>query len=221
MSSNSGSLKRQQGLYLRGGKRVVDILLSFFGLALLLPFLFIIGGIIKISSKGPILYRQIRIGKNGKPFWILKFRSMTDGADRIGACITPANDSRITSVGSFLRKWKLDELPQLWNVLNGDMSLIGPRPEVAAYVAGYSDEQKRVLEVRPGITDLASLRYRDEGSVLQQSPDPDRLYREEILPEKLLLNLQYLHNVSFAEDISLLLRTLKSIIGRRPAEERN
>jgi lipopolysaccharide/colanic/teichoic acid biosynthesis glycosyltransferase len=221
MSSLKGSLSPRTGLYLNGGKRIVDFLLSLSGLVLLSPIFLVVSCLVRISSPGPILYRQRRIGRNGMPFWILKFRSMRDGADQMGGSITPANDPRVTAIGSFLRKWKLDELPQLWNVLKGDMSFVGPRPEIPAYVAGYSDEQRRVLNVRPGITDLASLRYRDEGGVLQRTHDPDRLYREEILPHKLSLNLQYLQNVSFAEDISLIVRTLKSVVAHSQAEEKN
>ena len=137
---------------------------------------------------------------------------MVDGADQVGNGITPDNDARVTPVGTFLRKWKLDELPQLWNVIVGEMSLVGPRPELASYVAMYTIEQKRVLQVRPGITDPASLQYRDEGRVLQRSADPELLYREKILPEKLLLNLQYLKDISFAYDLSLILVTLKSVL---------
>jgi lipopolysaccharide/colanic/teichoic acid biosynthesis glycosyltransferase len=152
------------------------------------------------------------VGKDGKLFWILKFRSMIDGGERMGNGITPGDDPRVTRIGAFLRKWKLDELPQLWNVLKGEMSLVGPRPELPSYVAEYTPEQKAVLRVKPGITDSASLRYRDEGRVLQQSADPELFYRQKILPDKLSLNLQYLKDVSFAHDLSLMLSTVKSVV---------
>ena len=208
-------------LYSRVGKRVIDFLLSLFGLILLAPVLIAVSAVIALSSPGPVLFRQQRAGKNGKPFWILKFRSMIDGAERMGGGVTPNNDPRVTPVGRFLRKWKLDELPQLWNVLKGDMSFVGPRPEIPAYVAGYSADQKTVLNVRPGITDPASLRYRNEGRVLGTSSDPDRLYREEILPDKLRLNLQYVRNISFARDLLLILSTVKAVVMYSPTEERN
>jgi lipopolysaccharide/colanic/teichoic acid biosynthesis glycosyltransferase len=208
-------------LYFRVGKRVIDFLLSLFGLILLAPVLITVSAVIALSSPGPVLFRQQRAGKNGKPFWILKFRSMIDGAERMGGGVTPSNDPRVTPVGMFLRKWKFDELPQLWNVLKGDMSFVGPRPEVPAYVAGYSAEQRTVLNVRPGITDPASLRYRNEGRVLGTSSDPDRLYREEILPDKLRLNLQYVRNISLACDVLLILSTVKAVVMYSPTEERN
>lgn len=208
---------RNSGFYVRFGKRAVDVLLSLGSIFLLAPILLVIGLLVKVSSPGPALFRQIRVGKDGKPFWILKFRSMVDGAKGTG--ITPDSDQRVTSLGVFLRKWKLDELPQLWNVLKGEMSLVGPRPEVPLYVVGYTSEQKRVLKVRPGITDPASLRYRDEGRVLKECGDPELLYREKILPDKLSLNLQYLKDISFSGDLSLVLATLRSVVRSSEAEK--
>jgi len=207
--------------YSRWGKRAIDLVSSFFGLLILSPALLVLSALIKLSSPGTVFFRQVRIGKDGRPFWILKFRSMIQGADRMGKGITPGNDPRVTPLGVFLREWKLDELPQLWNVFKGDMSLVGPRPELPVYVAQYSAEQQKVLEVRPGITDPASLRYRDEGAILQRSTDPERLYREEILPDKLALNLQYLRDVSFSYDLSLIFYTIKSVVKHREVEERN
>src|SRR5262249_23288741 len=152
-----------------------------------LPLIGLASVLIKVYSPGPILFRQRRVGKNGHEFSILKFRTMVNGADRIGKGITADDDPRVTSVGAFLRKWKLDELPQLWNVLKGEMSLVGPRPELPAYVRQYTSSQMRVLLMRPGITDPATLRYRHEGRILEGSSDPERLYREKILPDKLSL----------------------------------
>lgn len=215
------SLGNRQSLYCRVGKRLVDVSLSLVGLISLAPILVIIGVLVRLSSRGPVLFRQHRVGKDGKLFRVLKFRSMVDGANRMGNGITPDNDPRVTPLGTFLRKWKLDELPQLWNVMIGEMSLVGPRPELASYVAGYTSEQKRVLEVRPGITDPASLKYRDEGCVLQRSADPELLYRERILPEKLSLNLLYLKDISFAYDLSLMLSTIKSVVRFSQTRERD
>ena len=203
----------QRGFYLAVGKRLIDIVISSFGLILFAPILLIVGGLIKLSSPGPALFRQQRVGKNERLFWILKFRTMVEGAERTGGGITPRNDPRVTPLGVFLRKWKLDELPQLWNVLKGEMSVVGPRPELPSYVAEYTSEQKAVLLVKPGITDPGSLRYRDEGRLLQQNRDPQRLYREKILPDKLALNLQYLKDISFARDLHLIVSTIKSVIG--------
>ena len=198
--------------YSRLGKRCIDLILSFIGLLVLSPVLIVLSGLVKFTSPGPVLFKQQRVGKNGRLFWILKFRSMVDGAERMGAGITPVNDLRITQIGAFLRKWKLDEIPQLWNVLRGDMSLVGPRPELPQYVAKYTTEQRQVLKVRPGITDPASLRYRDEGVLLQKSSDPNQLYLQEILPDKLKLNLAYLRRVSFSYDIKLVVATIRSLL---------
>lgn len=197
--------------YVRFGKRLVDMFLSFFLIVLLAPFLLVIGLLVRLSSQGPVLFTQLRVGKDGKQFWILKFRSMVRGAESTGACITSGGDLRITALGARLRRWKLDELPQLWNVLKGEMSFVGPRPEIPFYVAQYSDEQRTVLRVRPGITDAASICYRNEELLLEQSANPEREYLEKILPDKLAINLTYLNAISFARDVSLILSTLKSI----------
>ena len=218
-ASTNLSGSRDTGFYARTGKRVFDLLLSVFGLVFLAPLLLVIGGLLKISSPGPVLFRQRRVGKNGSEFWILKFRSMVNGAERSGKGITADDDPRVTPLGVFLRRWKLDELPQLWNVFKGDMSFVGPRPELPSYVREYTPVQVRVLQVRPGITDPASLRYRREGRVLERSADPDRLYRERILPEKLSLNLEYLKEISFTRDLSLLFSTINSVVRSSHGEE--
>jgi lipopolysaccharide/colanic/teichoic acid biosynthesis glycosyltransferase len=194
------------GIYKRYGKRIFDVVLSTPTLILLFPLGLFIAILVKLSSQGPVFYLQDRVGKDGKIFPIVKFRSMK--AHNKGFEITVGGDSRITAVGKGLRKLKLDELPQLWNVFKGDMSLVGPRPEVPSYVSNYSIEQRGVLAVRPGITDLASIHYRREEALLAQSKDPEQFYRQEVLPHKLSLNLQYLKNMSFIYDIRLIAQTV-------------
>ena len=201
----------QTNFYAKTGKRVFDCVTAAIGLLLLSPVLLVLSLLVKLSSSGPVLYRQERIGRGGKPFHIAKFRSMFEDADNCGPQITSAGDRRVTSVGRTLRRLKLDELPQLWNVLNGDMSLVGPRPEVPRYVECYSISQRKVLTVRPGITDPASIAYRQEEQLLGAQPDPDRYYRDVVLPEKLSMNLQYVNRISFFYDLSLLLRTTGSM----------
>jgi len=213
------SSREREGFYARTGKRIFDLLLSIFGLILLAPLLLVVGGLVKISSSGPVFFRQRRVGRNGNEFQILKFQSMVNGAERAGRGITADGDPRVTSLGAFLRKWKLDELPQLWNVFKGEMSFVGPRPELPSYVREYTPSQRRVLRVRPGITDPASLRYRHEGRILERSADPERLYRERIMPEKLSLNLEYLKQVSFGRDLSLLFSTINSVVRSSHAKE--
>ena len=186
------------GFYARYGKRALDFTLSALGLIALAPFLLLIGCCIKFASRGPVLFRQLRVGKNGRLFQILKFRSMLVDSAKRDLAMTVSGDERITAIGRVLRKYKIDELPQLWNVLRGDMSLVGPRPELPVYVDRYTLEQLEVLSVRPGITDPASLFYRDEERLLQESPDPEHLYCETILPHKLSLNRQYIAKVETA-----------------------
>src|SRR5437667_8853963 len=197
--------------YARRGKRLFDSIISAFGLIALAPFLLLIGCCIKFASRGPVLFRQLRVGTDGRLFQILKFRSMLVDSAKRDLAITVSGDERITAIGRLLRKYKIDELPQLWNVLRGDMSLVGPRPELRVYVDRYTPEQREVLSVRPGITDPASLYYRDEERLLQESPDPEHLYCETILPHKLSLNLQYIANVSMANDILIISSTIKSL----------
>ena len=192
----------------------MDVVGAVVGLVVLSPLLLVIGVAVRVTSRGPVLFRQSRVGLGGTPFVILKFRSMTQGAEKMGPGITREKDPRITKIGVFLRKWKLDELPQLVNVLRGDMSIVGPRPELAQYVQHYTAQQRQVLSVRPGITDLASLRYRSEEALLQASNDPGRLYLEKIMPDKLTLNLQYIESLSFIGDLTLIVLTLKSLVIR-------
>lgn len=192
-------------------KRIFDITLSLFGLVILLPFILIIAILIKIDSKGPVFFKQIRVTKNGKEFKIFKYRTMRVGSDKYSQ-ITVGKDGRITKIGSFLRKYKLDEIPQLINVLIGDMSLVGPRPEVPKYVALYTDEQKEILKVRAGITDYASIEFSDENDLLASEEDPEKAYIEKIMPKKIELNKKYLSEISILTDIKIILLTIKKIL---------
>jgi lipopolysaccharide/colanic/teichoic acid biosynthesis glycosyltransferase len=188
-------------------KRIFDFISSLVVVILFFPFFIIIAIWILLDSPGGIFYKQIRVGKDGKEFTLLKFRSMTVGADKQGL-ITVGNDSRVTRSGRFIRKTKIDEFPQLINILKGDMSVVGPRPEVPKYVALYTEDQKKVLSVRPGLTDLASLKYFDEQKLLGESDDPEKTYRNEIMPKKLELNLQYLAQQSLFLDFKLIFSTI-------------
>jgi len=210
-SSRRGAVSGKRGFYPLSGKRLFDALVSAAGLVLLSPLFLSIAMLSKLFSSGPVFYRQDRVGKGGRTFSILKFRTMQVDADKVGPHITVEGDLRITRLGRLLRFCKLDELPQLWNVLKGDMSLVGPRPEVPCYVAGYTEGQRLVLRVRPGITDAASLAYRHEEQLLAHHPDPERYYRQVVLCDKLELNLAYLDQISFGHDLSLILRTVWSI----------
>ena len=192
-------------------KRIFDITLSLFGLIILLPFMLIIAILIKIDSKGSVFFKQIRVTKNGKEFKIFKYRTMRVGSDKYSQ-ITVGKDGRITKIGSFLRKYKLDEIPQLINVLIGDMSLVGPRPEVPKYVALYTDEQKEILKVRAGITDYASIEFSDENDLLASEEDPEKAYIEKIMPKKIELNKKYLSETSVLTDIRIILLTIKKIL---------
>ena len=194
------------------GKRTIDAVLSFASLVLLFPFLAIIAILVRCTSKGPALYWQERVGRGGRTFEIAKFRTMFLGADRNGLHITTSGDARITRLGVILRKFKIDELPQLWNVLKGDMSLVGPRPELPEYVTDYSPEQRMVLSVRPGITDIASIHYRNEEEVLGQSENPEEFYRNAVLPHKLALNLQYIERISLFSDLKLISKTVRALL---------
>ena len=192
-------------------KRIFDITLSLFGLIILLPFMLIIAILIKIDSKGPVFFKQIRVTKNGKEFKIFKYRTMRVGSDKYSQ-ITVGKDDRITKIGSFLRKYKLDEIPQLINVLIGDMSLVGPRPEVPKYAALYTDEQKEILKVRAGITDYASIEFSDENDLLASEEEPEKAYIEKIMPKKIELNKKYLSEISILTDIKIILLTIKKIL---------
>lgn len=191
-------------------KRLFDIVCAALGLIVLSPVLLVCAILVVMTSPGRTLFRQERVGKGGKLFVIYKFRSMQ--TDNAGLKITAGDDSRVTPVGRVLRKTKLDELPQLWNVLKGDMSFVGPRPEVAEYVALYDEVQRQVLAVRPGITGIASIRYRNENDLLAESADPNRTYIEEIMPEKLKLDLEYIPRASVGYDIRLILETLVAVV---------
>jgi len=192
-------------------KRLFDIIASFFGLLILSPFLIILAIAIIVESKGGVFYMQTRVGKNNKDFRLYQFRSMAVGSDKKGL-LTIGKDSRITKVGHFIRNYKLDEFAQLLNVLKGDMSLVGPRPEVRKYVDLYNKEQMEVLNVKPGITDYASIEYFDENQILGASNNPEKTYIEEVMPHKLELNKKYIQNPSLYHDIKLIFKTLKKII---------
>ena len=192
-------------------KRIFDITLSLFGLIILLPFMLIIAILIKIDSKGSVFFKQIRVTKNGKEFKIFKYRTMRVGSDKYSQ-ITVGKDGRITKIGSFLRKYKLDEIPQLINVLIGDMSLVGPRPEVPKYVALYTDKQKEILKVRAGITDYASIEFSNENDLLASEEEPEKAYIEKIMPKKIELNKKYLSKISILTDIKIILLTIKKIL---------
>ena len=193
-------------------KRVMDVLISGSALCLLWPLLLLIALAIVIDDPGPVFYRQVRVGRGGKEFRIFKVRSMIADADRKGLQITVGRDSRITRVGAVLRKTKLDELAQLINVFLGQMSFVGPRPEVPRYVALYTPYQRQVLLVRPGITDYASIAYRNENDLLAGAEDPERKYIEEIMPAKIELNMRYLHEISPLCDLKLILRTVAAVV---------
>jgi len=188
-------------------KRSFDIAVSSLALLLCVPLFIIIAALIKLDSKGPIFFAQERIGKSFRPFRIYKFRSMIENASRQGTPITFGKDARITRVGRFLRKTKLDELPQLFNVLKGDMSLVGPRPEVPTYVDLFRHDYEEILQVHPGITDLASLKYRDEAALLANSMNPEQEYVDHVLPDKIKLAKEYVRKSSFFFDLGLILRT--------------
>ena len=192
--------------------RLCDIVFSFFGLLFLCPLFVIVGLWIIIDDKGPIFYRQQRVGRNKKDFGLLKFRSMRVGADKMSLITIGDRDPRVTRAGYYIRKYKLDELPQLWNVLVGDMSLVGPRPEVRRYVDTYTDEQRKVLSVRPGITDYASIEYIDENTLLAQSNDPDKTYIEQIIPAKIALNMKWINHQTIGEYLNIIFLTLTKII---------
>lgn len=192
--------------------RFFDLLFSFLGLVILSPLLLCVYAAVCLESKGGGFYRQKRVGKDGKEFTLYKFRSMRVGSDAKGLLTVGGKDPRVTKTGAFIRKYKLDELPQLFNVLKGDMSLVGPRPEVPRYVAFYTPEQRKVLEVRPGITDYASIEYIDENRILGEADDPDRVYIEKIMPDKIRLNMKYIENRSLKTYFSVIFLTLRKLI---------
>ena len=193
-------------------KRLFDLMITIPMLLLVSPFFLIIALLIKLGSKGPVFYMQTRVGINSRDFKIFKFRTMHINADKAGLLTVGGRDPRVTPIGYFLRKYKLDELPQLLNVLFGSMSLVGPRPEVRKYVDLYNVEQQKVLSVKPGITDYASIEYSEENELLAKSNDPERTYIDEIMPAKLLLNQKYIAEKSLTTDIKIIWLTFKKII---------
>ena len=193
-------------------KRAMDVLVSGGALLVIWPILLLIALAIKIDDPGPVFYRQVRVGRGGKPFRIFKFRTMVVDADKKGLSITVGQDKRITRMGALLRKTKLDELAQLLNVFVGDMSFVGPRPEVQRYVDLYTPYQRQVLLVRPGIADYASIAYRNENDLLAGADDPERMYIEEIMPAKIELNMKYLREISPIADLRLIFGTIAAVI---------
>lgn len=193
-------------------KRAMDIVISGGALAVLWPVLLLIAVAIKIDDPGPVFYRQVRVGKDGREFRIFKFRTMVVDADKKGLQITVGRDNRITRMGRLLRKTKLDELAQLLNVFVGEMSFVGPRPEVPKYVNMYTPYQRQVLLVRPGITDYASIAYRNENDMLEGAEDPEKMYIDVIMPDKIELNMKYLHEISPLADIRLIFSTIAAVI---------
>jgi lipopolysaccharide/colanic/teichoic acid biosynthesis glycosyltransferase len=193
-------------------KRLFDLFWSITGIIVLLPIFVLISVIIKFDSKGPVFFLQNRVGRNNKDFKLVKFRTMYVNSDKKGEITIGANDSRITKTGTFLRKYKLDELPQLFNVLYGNMSLVGPRPEVRTYVDLYSAEQLKVLDVLPGITDYASIEYANENELLAKAENPEQFYKEVVMPDKLKLNMKYINEVGLFTDLKIIFKTLIRII---------
>lgn len=192
--------------------RLFDILLSLIGIIILSPLFIILGLWVIMDSKGPIFYRQVRVGRYGKEFFLLKFRSMQVDADKKGLLTVGGRDPRITKSGYYLRKFKLDELPQLFNVLSGEMSVVGPRPEVKKYVDLYTEEQRKVLDVRPGITDVASIEFSNENEILEKQDNPEQYYIDHIMPEKLRLNLRYILSPTIGNYLLIIFLTAKKIV---------
>jgi len=193
-------------------KRTFDFVSSLVGLILISPVLLMIVILIKREDGGPVFYRGLRVGRLGRPFRIFKFRTMVANAEKLGGPSTANDDPRISKIGIFLRKYKLDELPQLINVLKGAMSIVGPRPEVPMYVEMFTEEEKVILNVRPGMTDWASLWNIDEGTILEGSLDPEKTYKEKIRPEKIRLQLKYVKERSFWKDLKIIVQTIITII---------
>lgn len=198
-------------------KRFFDLLISIISLVLLSPILVIVSFSIIVDNGFPIFFVQRRVGRYEKEFGLIKFRSMRNlRKDESDLQITIGRNERITIVGSFLRKYKLDELPQLINILKGDMSFVGPRPEVPQYVALYNSQQLNVLTIRPGLTDYASIKYRNESEILESSSNPERMYIEKVMPDKLKINLEYVSNQSFIGDLVIILKTLRVVLSKSP-----
>ena len=196
-------------------KRALDLILSLVGLFFIFPFLLAIAMRIKLEDGGPVFYRGVRAGRYGKPFRIFKFRTMVVDAEKLGGASTADDDPRITRIGKFLRQYKLDELPQFINVLKGEMSFVGPRPEVEQEVSLYNEKEKALLGVRPGITDYGSIRFHNEGEILEGSEYPHEAYRRLIRPEKIRLGLEYVKNQSLRTDLKILMKTFTTLISAR------
>jgi lipopolysaccharide/colanic/teichoic acid biosynthesis glycosyltransferase len=189
-------------------KRSYDIVFAALGLLILSPLMLLIAVVVRLNDNGPVFFLQERVGRYGRLFWIWKFRTMVVGAEKRGPSVTKVGDQRVTAAGRILRKTKLDELPQLWNVLRGEMSFVGPRPEVPRYVARYTPEQRQVLNLIPGVTDLATLEFRHEEELLQNVPDTEKFYVEYCLPRKVELNLEYNRHANLWQDTRIILRSL-------------
>jgi lipopolysaccharide/colanic/teichoic acid biosynthesis glycosyltransferase len=189
-------------------KRLFDIIFSFAGLAVLAPLMLVMAVIIKLTSGGPVLFAQCRVGMGGRVFRVYKFRTMVDNAEELGSTVTTVDDPRITRVGNFLRRFKLDELPQLINVFVGDMSFVGPRPDVVGFADRLKGEDRIILNVRPGITGPATLKYRDEEKILARQEDPDKYNEEVIFPDKVRINREYVKNYGFWKDIGYIIETI-------------
>jgi lipopolysaccharide/colanic/teichoic acid biosynthesis glycosyltransferase len=192
-------------------KRLFDIFWSLVGLIIFFPFFIVTAILIKLDSKGPVFFRQVRVGKRNKDFKIFKFRTMYVDSDKKGLLTVGDTDSRVTKIGLKLRKYKIDELPQLINVLVGQMSFVGPRPEVRKYVDMYTEEQKEIFRVRPGITDMASIKYKNENEILSEQDDPNAYYVDVIMPDKIRINLEYLSQRNFFKDIGVIFKTFREI----------
>lgn len=212
--------RREGGLYPRVGKRIIDAVGAFVGLAVTSPVLLLCAVAVRLDSRGPIFFRQRRVGQHGRTFQIFKFRTMIDGTDKQGSKLTAFGDARITRVGKILRKTKLDEIPQLLNVVRGEMSLVGPRPEVPEYTEKYTSKERRVLEVRPGITGPASLAYIDEEQILAAAVDQEKFYVNTIMRRKLRFDLAYCRNVCLLGDARIIIRTGGSLVGLRFSRQR-
>ncbi len=210
--SRENSADNGRRFYAGYGKRALDLAVSVPALIALSPTLLVIAALVKAGGPGPIFYAQERVGRRGRPFRLYKFRTMVTDADKSGPAVTSSGDARITPLGRTLRKWKLDELPQLWNVVRGDMSLVGPRPEVRKYTDIFRDDYSEILEISPGITDYAALEYRDEEEVLARYPDAEEAYTSVVLPEKIALYRQYLRDMGFRSDLKIIFRTIREVI---------
>ncbi len=195
-----------------GAKRVFDVIVSFLILAVLSPFFVILALAVKLDSKGPVFYRQVRVGRYNQDFKIYKFRTMVQDADKIGLSLTVGEDPRITRVGRFIRKLRLDEFSQLFNVLGGSMSLVGPRPEVRKYVDAYTPEFMATLLIRPGITATSSIAFKDEDELLNSGGDPEQIYVEQILPPKMAYNLAYTKHITVLNDIKIMFQTVAAVL---------